>query len=326
MASLKASNILIFGATGYIGTYITEKVIAAQPAFNHITIFTSPETVASKSDLLDGWKKQAGNVSVIAGSAHSEADVKAAYKTHQIDTVICAFGRNAIAKQIELIKWAEDGDDVKWFLPSEYGTDIEYGPQSKDEKPHQQKLKVRAFVRDQVKRVRVTYVVTGPYFESWAQEKTPMPDMAVSQFHVEDQKAQLIEDGEGKIGFTSMPDVGKFVVAALRHPETATTTAGEGGKALKVNSFEVTSNQVVAEYEKQTGAKWKVSYVPLSKVREQEETLWAEEHPKATVVTLRRIWAEGGTLYEKTDNESIGVKSEDTETIAEVLKRLLLRK
>lgn len=324
MASLKASNILIFGATGYIGTYITEKVIAAQPTFNHITIFTSPETVANKSDLLEGWKKQAGNVSVITGSADSEADVKAAYKKDQIDTVICAFGRNAIAKQIELIQWADEGDDVKWFLPSEYGTDIEYGPQSKDEKPHQQKLKVRAFVRDQVKRVRVTYVVTGPYFESWAQEKTPMPDIAVSQFHVEDKVAQLIEDGEGKIAFTSMPDVGKLVVAALRHPETA--TVGEGGKALKVNSFEVTSNQVVAEYERQTGVKWKVSYVPLSKVREQEEKLWAEGHPKATVVTLRRIWAEGGTLYEKKDNESIGVKPEDTETMAEVLKRLLAGK
>lgn len=114
--------------------------------------------------------------------------------------------------------------------------------------------------------------------------------------------------------------VGKLVVAALQHPEAAV------GKALKVNSFEVTSNQVLAEYEKQTGAKWKVSYVPLSKVREQEAELWAEGNPKATVVTLRRIWAEGGSLYQKTDNESIGVKPGDTETMEEVLKRLLATK
>lgn len=317
MASIKASNILIFGATGFIGTYITEKVIAAQPAFSHITIFTSPETVANKSELLEEWKK-AGNVSVITGSADSESDVKKAYKEHNIDTAICAFGRGAIAKQIELIKWAEETDNVKWFFPSEYGTDIEYGPQSKDEKPHQQKLKVRKFVREEVKRVGVTYMVTGPYFESWA--KGAMPGIAVSQFDVENKAAQLIEDGEGRIGFTSMPDVGKLVVAALQHPENAVD------KALKVNSFEVTSNQVLAEYEKQMGAKWTASYVPLSKVREQEEKLWAEGNPKATVVTLRRIWAEGGTLYEKTDNEAIGVKAGDTDTMAEVLAKLLAKK
>lgn len=321
MASTKASNILIFGATGFIGTFITEKVIAAQPAFNHITIFTSPGTVANKGALLDGWKK-AGNISVITGSADSEADVKAAYKEHNIDTVICAFGRGAIAKQIELIKWADESEHVKWFFPSEYGTDIEYGPQSKDEKPHQQKLKVRAFVRNEVKHLGVTYVVTGPYFESWA--KGAMPGVAVSWFDVDNKEAQLIADGEGLIGFTSMPDVGKLVVAALQHPEAATAGVGQD-KALKVNSFEVTSNQVVAEYEKQTGAKWKVSYVPLSEVRKQEEAMWAEGNPKATVVTLRRIWAEGGTLYEKTDNESIGVKPEDTETMAEVLQRLLAK-
>lgn len=203
MASIKASNILIFGATGFIGTYITEKVIAAQPAFNHITIFTSSETLAKKSDLLDSWKK-AGNVSVITGSADSESDVKAAYKEHHIDTVICAFGRGAIAKQIELLQWADQEDGVQWFFPSEYGTDIEYGPESKDEKPHQQKLKVRKFVREEVKRLQVTYVVTGPYFESWA--KGAMPGVAVSQFDVDNKEAQLIEDGEGKIGFTSMPE------------------------------------------------------------------------------------------------------------------------
>lgn len=98
------------------------------------------------------------------------------------------------------------------------------------------------------------------------------------------------------------------------------------GKALKVNSFEVTSNQVLAEYEKQTGTKWKVSYVPLSKVAEYETKLWEQGHPKAVVLTLRRIWAEGGTLYEKTDNEAIGLKPGDTDTMPDVLKKLLAGK
>ncbi|KAI3393694.1 hypothetical protein diail_3789 [Diaporthe ilicicola] len=313
MASARASNILIFGATGFIGTFITDKVIAAQPAFGHVTIFTSTNTVNTKGELLDKWKK-AGNVTVVTGDIESEADVSSAYKDHNIDTVISAFGRAAIAKQIDLIRWADRSDKVKWFFPSEYGTDIEYGPQSKDEKPHQQKLKVRKFIRDEVKNVQVTYVVTGPYFESWVSRP---PDLDVSTgFDVEKKEAWLVE-ADGKIGFTTMPDVGKLVVAALQHPEAAV------GKALKVNSFETTPNQVLAEYERQTGATWKVNHIPLSKLIEEEKKLWEAGNAKATVLTLRRIWAEGGTLYEKTDNEAIGLKAGDTESLQVILKRIL---
>lgn len=202
MSSIKASNILIFGATGFIGKFITKKVVAAQPAFKHITIFTSTNTVNNKAELLNSWKK-AGNVTVITGNPDSEADVRAAYKDHNIDTVVCAFGRTAIAKQIDLIRWADETDNVKWFFPSEYGTDIEHGPKSKDEKPHQQKLKVRKFVRESVKDLKVTYVVTGPYFESWLDRQS---GQVLLGFDVQNKVAHLAEDGEGKIGFTTMPE------------------------------------------------------------------------------------------------------------------------
>ncbi|CAN8105613.1 unnamed protein product [Discula destructiva] len=314
MASIQASNILLFGATGFIGQYITEKIISAQPAFNQITIFTSQSTVDTKAALLERWTK-AGNVTVVTGSVDSEADVRAAYTAHKIDTVVCAFGRGAIAKQVDLIKWADE-DGVKWFLPSEYGTDIEYGPQSKDEKPHQQKLAVRKFVREQVKQLQVTYVVTGPYFESWVGRVPELFDVCPG-YDVKTKHALLIEDGEGRIGFTTMPDVGKLVAAALQHPPAAV------GKALKVHSFEVTPKQVLAAYEKLTGEGWTVDYVPLTKLEELEKKLWEEKHPKAVIITLRRIWAQGGTLYEKMDNEAIGIIAEDLESLEMVLKRIM---
>lgn len=134
-------------------------------------------------------------------------------------------------------------------------------------------------------------------------------------------KSSLLIEESGTFQLTNLAlsSVGKLVVAALRHPEVEEA----GGKALKVNSFEVTPNQVLAEYEKQTEAKWKVEYVPLKRLIEEEKKLWEEGHPKATVLTLRRIWSEGGTLYEKTDNGAIGLKTEDMESLEVILKRLL---
>ena len=111
--------------------------------------------------------------------------------------------------------------------------------------------------------------------------------------------------------------MGKFVVATLLHPEATF------GKALKVQSFVVTPNEVMAEYEKQTGAKFKVSQTPIEGVRELEAKLWEEKSPAAGSATLRRIWAEGGTLYVKNDNEAVGMRPEDLDSLEVAVKKAL---
>ncbi len=107
------------------------------------------------------------------------------------------------------------------------------------------------------------------------------------------------------------------MVAALQHPEQSL------GKALRVQSFVVTPNAILAEFEKQTGAKWKVSYTTLQGLRDAEALLWQNNNPKATMFTLRRIWAEGGTLYEKNDDEVIGLKPEDMESLETGVRRAI---
>lgn len=104
--------------------------------------------------------------------------------------------------------------------------------------------------------------------------------------------------------------MGKFVVKALLHPEESRN------RALKVNSFTSTPIEIVAEFEKQTGEKWSVSYTSLEKVRELEKKAYADKSPASTAYTLKRIWAEGGTLYEKRDNGLIDAEDTDTLEIA----------
>ncbi|OAA65836.1 NmrA-like protein [Niveomyces insectorum RCEF 264] len=315
MASFVPTRLLIVGATGAIGRYITEAILAAKPPFTHVAIFTSPNTVTNKADLLQTWKAR-GLASVVVGSVQNEDDVQRAYTTEKPDTVISCLGRDALQVQESLLRLADaPGSPVKWVFPSEYGTDVEHNPSSATEKPHQHKLALRKYIREQIKNVQVTYLVTGPYFDMWV-NYTPDTE-PTGGFDPAAKRAVVVGDGEGRVGFCTMPDVGKFLVASLRHPEASF------GKALKVQSFVVTPNQVLAEYERQTNAKWTVTSTPLPLLKELEAKAWAAKSPKATSFTLRRIWAEGGTLYDKNDNEVIGIKPGDADSLETAVRRAL---
>jgi len=309
MAAPTKENLLIIGATGYIGTYITEQIVLAKESFGRIAIFTSPSTSEKKPQVLD--KLRAQGVEVIIGDVKNSQDLLKAFEG--ITTVISAVGRPVIADQIPWLPLLIQAPSVKRFFPSEYGTDIEYDASSANEIPHQQKLKVRAALRNLEKEGKLegleyTYVVTGPFAYGYLGK-----GLTLGGFDVKQKKAVVLGDGKGKVSLTTDTDVGRLVVAALLHPEPSRN------RPLLVNSFTATPLDIVAEFEKQTGGqKWEVEYIPFDKFREQEKQAWEEGNPWATGWTLRRIWGEGGTLYEKRDNHLID--KEDTETLEDAVK------
>lgn len=117
-------------------------------------------------------------------------------------------GRGAILAQLPLIRLASAAPSVKWFLPSEYGTDIAYSPASAYEKPHQGKLKVRAYLENktEVPHLAYTYVVTGPYADMYVYllgEEL----RAVGGWDAKEKKSTLVgEKGEGKVSLTTMKE------------------------------------------------------------------------------------------------------------------------
>lgn len=95
---------------------------------------------------------------------------------------------------------------------------------------------------------------------------------------------------------------------------------------MKIASFVTTSNEVVAEVEKQLGKKIDVSFKSVEELERSEADLWKEGNPLATVATLRRIWATGGTLYDKWDNKSIGLDEGNTDSLSDGVKTVLQSK
>lgn len=114
-----------------------------------------------------------------------------------------------------------------------------------------------------------------------------------------------------------MYSTAKAVVGALRHPDASFD------KALKIHSFVVTPNQVLVELEKQLGKQFTKEYVPISKLESIETAWWKEGNPLATIATLRRIWATGGTLYDKWDNESVGLDESNLDSLETAVKEFI---
>ncbi|KAI8939738.1 hypothetical protein NX059_003483 [Plenodomus lindquistii] len=224
------------------------------------------------------------------------------------DTVVSALGRNAILAQVPLIKIAEASSTIHTFFPSEYGTDIEYGPASVDEKPHQLKRQVRKYIRDNVKNLQITYLVTGPHSDLFFSPASKYTYAGNSD--PKNQKVTLVGTGEESISFTTMKDVGRLLVAALNTP------AATHKRVVKVNSFTTIGKQVPAELEKQTNTKWHVTFTTLEELKKYEKEAWERKDPLATVFTLRRIWTEGGTLYDERNNDSVGFEGQE-ETLEE---------
>ncbi|EXJ85034.1 hypothetical protein A1O3_05709 [Capronia epimyces CBS 606.96] len=291
-AAQQTRNILIIGSTGVIGTYITRAIVDARENFERICVLTTEKTLVEK--VQDIAALEAWGVEIFTARLESERAVKRAYEG--IDTVVSCVGRAGIEKQINLITWAEQAG-VRRFFTSEYGTDIEYWPESAQEPPHQLKLKVRAHMKT-MKRIEHTYLVTGPYSDLYFGTMKARPELG--EFDVKAKKAVLLGDGNGPVSFTAMADVGKFVVAAL------VNTNASRNATLIVHSFTATPHEILAEYEAQTGTKWEKSYTSVERLREIEKEEYQVYSALATVVTLRRIWTEGGTLYKYYDETILG--------------------
>lgn len=167
-----------------------------------------------------------------------------------------------------------------------------------------------------MRKLKITYLVTGPYSDLYVGKMSGEAEKT-GTFDVQEKRAVLLGTGKDKVSFTTMKDVGVLLVAALQTPTS------ESPRTLKVNSFTVTPNDIIAEYEKQTGAKWDISYTPVEKLRELEKQAWEKQSPIATVYTLRRIWTEGGTLYESRDNGKIG--DPELETLEEQVKKAVAK-
>lgn len=75
---MSKSNLLVFGATGAIGSYIIAAIVNARDSFNRISVFTSQNTLSAKETEITILRDK--GVEIIVGDVTNKDDVLEAFE------------------------------------------------------------------------------------------------------------------------------------------------------------------------------------------------------------------------------------------------------
>ncbi|THF98675.1 hypothetical protein TEA_026764 [Camellia sinensis var. sinensis] len=119
-AMAEKSKILIIGGTGYIGKFVVEaSAKSGHPTFALVRESTVSDPVKGK--LIEGFKNS--GVTLVHGDLHNHESLVKAIK--QVDVVISTVGSMQLADQTKIIAAIKEAGNIKRFLPSEFGSDVD---------------------------------------------------------------------------------------------------------------------------------------------------------------------------------------------------------
>ncbi|KAL1349421.1 hypothetical protein AAHE18_07G156300 [Arachis hypogaea] len=115
-----SSKILVIGGTGYIGKFVVEtSAKTGHPTF--LLVRESTLSNPEKAQIIDKFKTL--GVNLISGDLYDHESLVKAIK--QVDVVISTVGHAQLADQDKIISAIKEAGNVKRFLPSEFGNDVD---------------------------------------------------------------------------------------------------------------------------------------------------------------------------------------------------------
>ncbi|KAI8903353.1 hypothetical protein EDD86DRAFT_250446 [Gorgonomyces haynaldii] len=237
------TKIAISGATGNIGLHITNALLKHKNLT--VVVLTRPDSLESKKDVFDGFKKEGAVIKTV--DLKSEQSVIDALKGTEV-LISAIAGDAGDAEKLVITAAAKAG--VKRYYPSEYGVnDLHY---KQIEHPIVNKKRaIRDFAVQAGLEVVVVY--TG-FFAEWALAP-------VYGFDFEKKTVRVVGDGNQKITFGSLPQLGEAVALSINHPQLAKS---EKIQYFPVELISATFNDVIQAHEKASGFKWTVNHISIA--------------------------------------------------------------
>ncbi|NP_001312315.1 isoflavone reductase homolog A622 [Nicotiana tabacum] len=213
MVVSEKSKILIIGGTGYIGKYLVEtSAKSGHPTFALIRESTlkNPE----KSKLIDTFKSY--GVTLLFGDISNQESLLKAIK--QVDVVISTVGGQQFTDQVNIIKAIKEAGNIKRFLPSEFGFDVDHA-RAIEPAASLFALKVRIRRMIEAEGIPYTYVICNWFADFFLpnlgqlEAKTPPRDKVV-----------IFGDGNPKAIYVKEEDIATYTIEAVDDPRTLNKT------------------------------------------------------------------------------------------------------
>ncbi|XP_042977426.1 eugenol synthase 2-like isoform X2 [Carya illinoinensis] len=304
------SKILIIGATGYIGKFL----VKASVKDGHSTFAFVRESTASspdKSEIIESFKSS--GVTLLYGDIYNHESLVKAIK--QVDAVISAVGFQQLGDQTKIIAAIKEAGNIKRFLPSEFGTDVD---RFHAVEPAASLFAVKASIRRSIEAAGIpyTYIVSNGFAESFLRKLGQAGATAPPR-----DKVLVLGDGNIKAIFVKEEDIAIYTIKAVDDPRALNKILYMRPPA-NIFSF----NEIVALWEK------KISKT-LEKIHLLEDELLEKirESPAPTNIILsigHSVLVKGdGTNYEI--DASFGVEASEIypevkyTTVEEYLDRLV---
>ncbi|PNX78660.1 isoflavone reductase-like protein, partial [Trifolium pratense] len=240
------SKILVLGGTGYIGKFIVEaSAKAGHPTFALIreNTVSHPE----KSKLIESFKSY--GVTLLYGDLSDHESLIKAVK--QVDVVISTLGGAQVNDQVKLIAAIKEAGNIKRFLPSEFGIDVDrHHAVEPVASFFAQKAQIRRAI--EAEGIPYTYVSSnafaGYFLPTLAQQNVTVPPR---------DKVVILGDGNVKGVYVTEEDIGTYTIKAVDDPRTLNKTI-----YFRPPANVLTFNELVSIWENKIKSTLEKIYVP----------------------------------------------------------------
>ncbi|XP_073126084.1 isoflavone reductase-like protein [Henckelia pumila] len=247
------SKILIIGGTGYIGKFVLE----ASAKSGHPTFALFRESTISdpvKGKIVEGFKNS--GVTILIGDLSEHESLVKAIK--QVDVVISTVGNFQLADQVKIIAAIKEAGNVKRFLPSEFGNDVDH---ARAVEPAKSAFETKAQIRRAIEAEGIPYTyVSSNYFAGYS-----LPTLVqLGATAPPRDKVIILGDGNAKAVFNYEHDIGTYTIKAVDDPRTLNKVL-----YIKPPKNIYSFNDLVSLWENKIGKTLEKEYVPEEQVLKQ---------------------------------------------------------
>ncbi|CAN8239984.1 unnamed protein product [Cochlearia groenlandica] len=248
----KKSKILVIGGTGYIGRFIVE----ASAKSDHPTFALVRE--ATLSDPIKGKSVQSFKdlgVTILQGDVNNHESLVKAIK--QVDVVISTIGSMQILDQTKIISAIKEAGNVKRFLPSEFGTDVD---RTSAVEPAKSAFGVKVEIRRAIEAegIPYTYIVNncfaGYYLPTLVQFEPGLTSPPKD-------KITILGDGNVKVVINKEEDIAAYTITTVDDPITL-------NQILYINppNNTLSMNEMITLWEKKIGKSLEKTHISEEQV------------------------------------------------------------